>query len=158
MSNATIYDKLIFLDIDGVLNMYGASYRTFMKPYGQHIEPTLVSRLNYLFTKLPNLAIVVSSSWRSNMPDLEKQMTEQGFLHWDKVIGKTDHIDWIRGNEILTWITTNNYIGKYCVLDDESTDIHGEKFDKVPLENCVFTDGDDGLLHSDVKKIIKILQ
>ena len=40
--------KVIFLDIDGVLNMYGASCRTFMKPYGQHIEPHLVTRLNYV--------------------------------------------------------------------------------------------------------------
>jgi hypothetical protein len=34
---------LVFLDIiDGVLNMYGSSCRTFMKPYGQHIEPHLI--------------------------------------------------------------------------------------------------------------------
>lgn len=153
----TSVERIIFLDVDGVLNMYGESCRTFMKPYGQHIEPHTITRLNYLFDKLPNLAIVVSSSWRSNMPDLQKQMTEQGFLHWDKVIGRTDHLDWIRGNEILSWIRDNKYIGKYCVIDDEPTDIHGEKFSEVPLKNCVFTDGDDGLLHSDVKKIIAIL-
>ena len=54
--------NIIFLDIDGVLNMYGSSSRTFMKPYGQHIEPHIVQRLNYICEKVHNLNIVISSS------------------------------------------------------------------------------------------------
>ena len=43
--------NIIFLDIDGVMNMYGSTSRTFMKPYGQHIEPHIVQRLNYICEK-----------------------------------------------------------------------------------------------------------
>jgi len=52
--------KVIFLDVDGVLNIMGGSYRTFMKPYGHHIEYHLVQRLNYIIEKT-GAKIVVSS-------------------------------------------------------------------------------------------------
>lgn len=159
-------NNLIFLDIDGVMNMYGSSSRTFMKPYGQHIEPHLTQRLNYICEIVPNLEIVISSSWRSDMEDLQKQMIEQGFKYWHKVIGKTpqayrEHLDYdkpakilldSRGEQIRDWIIKNEYDGTYLVIDDEISDIIGEC--KIPKFRVYQTDSNEGMLHKDAIAII----
>ena len=146
--------KVVFLDIDGVLNMYGASYRTFMKPYGQHIEPHLVNRLNYILEKVEDLKIVISSSWRNDMKDLENQMKKQGFKFWDRVIGKTIHDKTgFRGFEILEWFVKNT-AEKYLVIDDEITDICGDYCNVIPVKNVLKTDGNEGLLNKDAIFIV----
>lgn len=162
--------KIIFLDIDGVLNMYGSSCRTFMKPYGQHIEPHLVQRLNYIIEKT-NAKIVISSSWRSDMEDLEKQLREQGFKYWTRVIGKTCHplvkdenmpyprnescyLYNHRGEQINKWLDDANYkIDKFIIIDDEISDI--SPF--VDEKNIIRTDYNEGMLHKDAIKIIESL-
>lgn len=145
--------NIIFLDVDGVLNMYGSSYRTFMKPWGQHIEPHIVQRLNYICENVKDLKIVISSSWRSVMEDLEKQIKEQGFKYWDKVIDKTPDLNF-RGEEIKKWIDINSFNGKYLVLDDEKVYICGDYCNEIPKENVLQTDGNEGLLHKDAMYII----
>lgn len=140
--------NIIFLDIDGVLNMYGSSYRTFMKPYGQHIEQHLCCRLNYIVEQVEDLSFVISSSWRLNMLDLETQMKESGFKYWDKVIGKTPSLNF-RGDEIKKWIDTNSFKGKYLVIDDESIDICGAYCDAISKNNLLLIDGHEGLLNKD---------
>lgn len=146
--------KVVFLDIDGVLNMYGASYRTFMKPYGQHIEPHLVNRLNYILEKVEDLKIVISSSWRNDMKDLENQMKKQGFKFWDRVIGKTIHDKTgFRGFEILEWFIKNT-AEKYLVIDDEITDICGDYCNVIPGKNVLKIDGNEGLLNKDAIFIV----
>lgn len=147
-------DKVIFLDIDGVLNMYGVSSRTFMKPYGQHIEPHLVCRLNYICEQVKDLKIVISSSWRMQMEDLQKQLEEQGFKYWDRVIGKTPFIEW-RGNEIQSWIDTNNFKGKYLVIDDEVNDICGNYCDVIHHKNVLQTNSNEGMLNSDALFVVR---
>ena len=164
--------NIIFLDIDGVMNMYGVSARTFRKPYGQHIEPHLVSRLNYICENVKNLGIVISSSWRSNMEDLQKQLEEQGFKYWNLVIGKTPNAFsgkyneetktykvelQYRGEQIQEWFNQNPdlTISKYLVIDDEVSDICGEMSNLIPKENVLETDGDEGLLNSQAVYIVK---
>lgn len=138
--------NIIFLDIDGVLNMYGSSYRTFMKPFGQHIELHLVHRLNYIVEQVEEISFVISSSWRFDMKELKKQLEQQGFKYWDKVIGSTASLDF-RGQEIKAWILSNKFKGKYLVIDDEIIDICGEKCDLIPKNKVLQTDGNEGLLH-----------
>lgn len=133
--------------------MYGSSYRTFMKPWGQHIEPHIVQRLNYICKNVKDISIVISSSWRSNMEDLEKQIKEQGFKYWDKVIDKTPDLNF-RGEEIKKWIDINSFNGKYLVIDDEITDICGDYCNIILKENVLQTDGNEGLLHKDAMYII----
>lgn len=152
--------KIIFLDVDGVLNIMSDSYRTFMKPRGQHIEPHLVQRLNYLIEKT-EAKVVISSSWRHDMEDLEKQLTEQGFKYWEDVIGKTGHDPegW-RGNEIKEWL--RNYdehkIEAFCVLEDEPIDICGKYCNAIQAYYVVQTDINEGLSNNDVKRAIYILE
>ena len=146
--------NIIFLDVDGVLNMYGSSSRTFMKPYGQHIEQHLVCRLNYICEMVQDLKIVISSSWRNDMEDLKTQMENQGFKFWDRIIGKTIHDKTgFRGLEILEWFVKNT-AEKYLVIDDEIIDICGDYCNVIPKENVLQTDGNEGLLHKDAMYII----
>ena len=167
--------NIIFLDIDGVLNMYGSSCRTFMKPYGQHIEPHLAQRLNYICENIKDLKIVISSSWRSDMDDLKKQLEEQGFKYWKLVIGKTcmpkvknDKIPYprgeqcflynFRGDQIKEWIDRNNFKGKYLVVDDEVVDICGEYCNIIPASRVREIDGKEGLLNKDALEIVKYFE
>jgi len=148
--------KLIFLDVDGVLNIMSNSYRTFMKPYGQHIEPHLVQRLNYLIDKT-NADVVVSSAWRVHMDDLETQMVEQGFKHWHRVIGATPYGGSNRGDQIKKWLEENEYYGLYCVLEDEPSDICGNKCRAISAMYVVHVDMAEGLSENDVSRAIGIL-
>ena len=146
--------NIIFLDVDGVLNMYGSSSRTFMKPYGQHIEQHLVCRLNYICEMVQDLKIVISSSWRNDMEDVKTQMENQGFKFWDRIIGKTIHDKTgFRVIEILEWFVKNT-AEKYLVIDDEIIDICGDYCNVIPKENVLQTDGNEGLLHKDAMYII----
>lgn len=149
--------------------MSGSSCRTFMKPYGQHIEPHLAQRLNYICEKLVELRIVISSSWRNDMEDLEKQLTEQGFKHWGRVIGKTpkayrEHLDYTkpakifldhRGDQIQNWLEENQYRNKYLVIDDEMSDICGTICTTIPKEHTYQTDANEGMLDKDARAIIE---
>lgn len=161
--------NLIFLDIDGVLNMYGSSSRTFMKPYGQHIERHLVDRLNYICKNVKDLKIVISSSWRVDMEDLQKQLEEQGFKYWKLVIDKTPFAYsgkqkpdktyeiklQFRGQQIKKWLSSNKLdINKYLVIDDETTDICGTMCRLIPKKYVIKIDGNEGMLHKDAIKII----
>lgn len=160
--------KIIFLDIDGVLNMYGASSRTFMKPYGQHIEPHLVNRLNYICENVKGLKIVISSSWRNDMQDLKKQLEEQGFKYWNKVVGKTPQAyndgtglrREFRGEQIKYWLLDKNLWlnAKYLVIDDEIVDIHGDYCKDIPIEKVYEIDWNEGILHKDAINIIKYFE
>ena len=162
--------NIIFLDIDGVINMYGASSRTFMKDYGQHIEQHLVNRLNYICENVKDLRFVISLSWRHNMEDLEKQLKEQGFKYWNLVIDKTcnsllntdreppydlkeDYLYSFRGEQIKEWLDKNDAI-KYLVIDDEISDICGKKCNLIPIENVCEINGNRGMLRKDAINII----
>jgi len=165
--------EIIFLDIDGVMNMDGSSSRTFMKPYGQHIEPHLVCRLNYICEKIKELRIVISSSWRGDMEDLKKQLEEQGFRYWNRVIGKTCKAElkdqsekpphdlktsfyYInRGEQIKQWLDENKFKGRYLVIDDEISDICGERCRIIPSENILQTDSNEGMLNKDALFIVR---
>ena len=149
--------KVIFLDVDGVLNIMSNSYRTFMKPYGQHIEPHLVQRLNYLM-EVTDARVVVSSSWRLHMDDLEGQMVTQGFKYWDRVIGKTRYGQGYRGEQIRDWISDNDYDGKYVVLEDEPSDVCGNKCRAINAMYVVHVDMNEGLTQNDVDRAIGILE
>ena len=152
--------------------MYGSTPRTFMKPYGQHIEPHLVCRLNYICEKVEDLKVVISSSWRTDMDDLKLQLEEQGFKYWDIVIGKTckptekdstipyprtkdAYLYNHRGEQVQEWIDRNNFKGKYLVIDDEIQDICGKTCNVIPKENVFEVDMNEGMLHKDAINIVK---
>lgn len=129
--------KVIFLDIDGVLNCQ-STYDPYIKseyreyPYN-HFDPKLVGDLNRI-TEATSAKIVVTSSWRINrtFEELRDILVKAGVS--GKIIGQTERLyfsNWShsvpRGCEILHWMETNKGIlgdllqwRDYAILDDDS--------------------------------------
>jgi hypothetical protein len=146
--------KILFLDIDGVLNRYaylGAPSTINM------IEPELAGRLNkiLLFT---NADLVISSTWRYLM--INGHYSLHGFAHMLKTHGVTaakvadhtgeDHVN--RGRQIRNWLRANlPYPDRFVILDDddEGMDFHGEKYIRI--------DSRQGLQDEHVERAIALL-
>jgi len=151
--------KLIFLDVDGVLNIMSSSYTTsYFKPDGsvRYIEDHLVQRLNFLIEETDSY-IVISSSWRLDMEDLKVQLEKSNFKYWNRVVGQTDYNNKHRGEQIMDFLEPYNDISHYVVLEDEIIDVHGDKCTAVPLDNIVEVDFKNGLSHQDIEKAKSIL-
>lgn len=169
MNNNYITEKkhFLFLDIDGVLNIQSKSYTTSMKRKNL-IEPHLVDRLNYLCEKTSKdklghnpLDIVISSSWRKHMEELQKQLEKSGFEYWHRVIGHTTTSPNIfhRGEQIWHWLKQKYECPvpgidfSLFIVDDEMHDI--EKYYQsmylYPVEPTM------GLTDAVVQKIIKAM-
>ena len=150
--------KIIFLDVDGILNIHSESYytRTLDKnDESRTIEEHLVKRLMWILEQT-GAVIVVSSSWRLNMDELQRDMEDAGFTMWNLVIGKTPRIRW-RGDEIEDWISHHTDIENYVVLEDEIIDVCGEYCNAIPPENVVEIDMETGITHATAMKAVEIL-
>jgi hypothetical protein len=156
--------KIIFLDIDGVLNNGVDSDTHYDASYGEYFlySPRCVSRLNQLIAAT-GASIVVSSTWRLGLT-LEKMtllLNNMGIL--PPIVGMTDDLRnhyCCRGNEIYKWIKDNKDILKYkyyydyksyVILDDDTDMLLWQK------DNFVNTDGQIGLTDEDVEDAIVIL-
>lgn len=114
-------EPVIFLDFDGVLNnnqwIWDHSERGF-----EHIDPDhIVSFLNVLIHRT-KAKVVVSSAWRilHTLEQLREGLASKGFL--GEIIGVTDTIGSVRGNQIARWRDANKHTGPFVILDD-STDM-----------------------------------
>ncbi len=166
--------KVIFLDVDGVLN----NDESLM--LDDSLDETLLLRLRDLI-KRTNANIILSSSWRlcfkplcSIMSRLEKiglhisGMTPNGvslewlaqrgikptnryldsYTNWE---GKTTKITTDRGAEIMKWLSENE-VESFVILDDEDFDIQ-----KYYPNNFIKTKFKTGLTQADVNRAAKIL-
>lgn len=147
--------KIVFLDIDGVLNSedwYENSHKR--GELNDDIDPVLVQRLNKL-----DCEVVISSSWGCDNGQTWKKLRKNGFNL--KVIGYTEHhemgSDWIvRGNCIKKWLNDNigyDYFKKcrYAILDDDSDMLLEQK------DHFVQTDFRHGVTDRDIEIIKEIL-
>lgn len=109
--------KIIFSDIDGVLNCKRTpNPRKF--PY--IVDPKLVDRLRSII-ELTGAQVVLSSTWRYDPAGLFSAR------HWGiPFIGVTPDLPHEpRRNEILAWLKQHPTISRYAVLDDEDDDLDG---------------------------------
>ncbi|MCD9584774.1 HAD domain-containing protein [Tenacibaculum maritimum] len=126
--------KIIFLDIDGVLNSrvwYNSNeYKTMGTSIKRYFDPKCVQLLNNI-TLETGAKIVVSSSWRVTRSLVQLQDLFKLIGITGKVYGKTQDLSLyetdsknLRGLEIKDWITTNEKRIKspiqYIILDDEN--------------------------------------
>lgn len=145
--------KVLFLDIDGVLNRLGMVYPSVVsKP----IDSDLASRLNRILL-LTDARVVISSTWRHLIHNGHYDL--YGFAHMLKTHGI--HADVIgitgpsngegRGKQIRNWLRENLTIKDYVVLDDDDTEMswHGERYIRV--------NSTTGLTDANVAEAIKIL-
>lgn len=171
--------KVIFLDIDGVLN----TSQTFIDIHNEYIK-TGVRRIEIDLNRLELLkkivdqtgaVIVLSSSWRNfgkmedgiyvplneKMASLIKLFNEYGLSIYDVT---PKDVNRIRQNEIDAWLK-NKDIESFIVIDDESFDL--QKFLHKELVKTSFTKDNEmiksmddctGLCEHHVKEAIKKLK
>lgn len=145
---------VVFLDIDGVLNVYGTKFgdEVWSSPLCKGISRHLVVLLNRI-TDATGARIVVSSSWRnSNDPAVEVALFDAGVTAY--MTGRTGRApmgcSYQRGWEIAEWLNEHPEVQDYVVLDDETCDM-----DNLPPYRIV--DVVNGLTEANVAEAIRIL-
>ena len=135
--------KVIFLDIDGVLNTNS----------DREISNDKLKLLSELVSKT-GADVVLSSSWRygwnqpeKNQPGTRIYNLKQLLKDNDIVIKDTIGLDLTKSIQIKNYLSTN-VINNYVVLDDEPID----------STNLVQTNGDVGLTQSDCQRIAYLLK
>lgn len=173
--------KVIFLDIDGVLNCQNyyvdeISMKERTKenyPYSE-ISKKRIELLNQIIEQT-NSKIVVSSTWRLGRTKHELQNLLDKCGLKGEVIDKTPHLGGKdgygipRGCEIELWLKKNDFqrvnwskeaqkeylkkskVKNYIILDDDSDMLYNQK------EHFICTSGFDGLTQDHVDKAIEIL-
>ena len=135
--------RVIFLDIDGVLNSAPFLGEGADLPWEAMIDPRAVARLNAL-VRATGAAIVVSSSWRCHVPlaRIARILGDHGFD--GEIIGATPRRPSSRGAEIQAWLDeAADGPDAFVILDDVS--------DMGPLTpHLVLTSFDEGLLDAHV--------
>lgn len=151
--------KVIFLDVDGVLN----SDEYFDRIQNLDIEG-IESEIDINKVKLLKKAVdatgarvVLSSSWRytKNALALKKLLADYGI----RITDLTPVVENKRGLEIIKWLENNDNVEEFVILDDEVFDSYDsglmEKLVKVSKEKE--TDIGEGLLLENVEEIIERL-
>lgn len=145
--------KVIFLDIDGVLNTERyviEQYKKTGKPHSTHhseFDPICMENLKD-FIKQTDAYIVISSSWRLGNHKTDKgwktlinRFNTYGLL--DRIIGCTPCLDdqykdmCCRGHEIQKWLDDNKNIDNFVIIDDDRDMFHLIS----KLAKCNFKDG-----------------
>jgi len=148
--------KLLFLDVDGVLNIMSSSYYTnsYENLGNDSIEPHLMARLEFILDRVKDLDIVLSSSW--DIKKFTKVLKQNRFKYLHRLIGKTCNNKEHRGNQILDWIEKDP-VKHYVVLEDEVDDVCGDKCNSIPKDKVIEVDMNQGLSHSNaVDAVIKL--
>ena len=148
--------KILFLDIDGVLNTDG--FRDFFGP--NRVDPFLVENLASIVFRT-GCNIVISSTWRFNMDDVFSALQCDAFQNkpsqtvidrvTNSVIGSTFDLG-SRKEEILGWVNfppDDVIIEKWVAVDDLELDL--------PSSNFVLTSDESGLQMDKVEEVIEKL-
>jgi hypothetical protein len=142
--------KILFLDIDGVLNSVRSCIAFDGYPYSnsnyEKFDDIAVNLIRKL-CKTTNTKIILSSTWRL-------------FKGWDKlyevlnlpIIDKTPHkLSSTRGEEIDMWLS-NNKVDKYAIVDDDSDIL------VYQLPYFVKVDNTNGLSYENYLQLLKLLK
>lgn len=159
--------KIIFLDIDGVLNHERFYKERFSKRYEEvaiahpysEIDPECVKKLNILCEET-GAKVVISSTWRHSGLDYCVDVLKfHGFT--GEVIDITPSLNgdnYVRGNEILKWIKDNKKLvgdyynfTEYVILDDDSDMLYQQRNNFLLIDRFV------GLTMGNVFRAKKIL-
>ena len=147
--------KVIFLDFDGVLNNMNDP-QSMMDLRGRNM-----SVFNDLMDQLPDVKIVISSSWRicRTVSQLTDTLVNGGFKHPLSVIGMTPisrNSNDLRGDEISGWLTEQKKGKKFNIIDfvilDDNEDM------TIHMDKLILTDINVGLTVNDVNKVINLLK
>ena len=151
--------KIIFLDIDGVLNTMSpeddlpAAYSNsgvYYKDFNDLPLERCVNNLNKIL-KETDAEIVISSTWRIIHSNISLMYIF--FLCGIKppfILGSTPRTGKKRGIEIAEWLKEHPKVERFVIIDDDS--------DMVDLmDHLIQIDSEVGLTEDDANKIIEIL-
>ena len=160
--------KIIFLDIDGVLNLIPQGRDKF----GSIFHPEFIENLKYIIDET-GAKIVISSSWRSDGIDVFREIWKYRnysgdiigitpFSYFNEDLESDPDIEICRGHEIKYWLdNTNDNIESYVILDDDDDMLDSQlnnfvkTFDNIDHIDCI--DIGYGLTKLCAKKAIHIL-
>lgn len=136
--------KILFLDIDGVLNAHGDAGM-------YNMSDARLRRLRRI-VESTGCQIVLSSSWRRYDDLFHRAKTKLEYKGM-KLYGCTPrHYDHdIRGKEIQEWLDAHPNVTKYAIVDDDSDMMDHQK----PF--YVKTNGEVGMTDDDADELIYIL-
>ncbi len=155
--------RVIFLDIDGVLN----SHRTavaFQFELMRKLDPVAVMMLHRI-AKNAQAAIVISSTWRlgEGWKELVWGCLREAGWPWEHtsflplgdcpIIGRTPKslgINTVRGDEIAKWLEDNPEYNDYIIIDDDSDMLDNQK------DRFIHCDHHVGLAYDQYMKIREI--
>ena len=163
--------KIIFLDIDGVLNTQDWHSRmtkdTPRDEFGWAFDPVAVENLAHI-VKETGASIVISSSWKflglaklremwkiRNLPGIVLDITPNTVSDELLLNANLDEMELgvCRGNEIKEWLSRHNSeVSNYVIIDDFD-DMLPEQEDHVVLTDTLI-----GITEFDAEKAIAILK
>ena len=145
--------KVIFLDIDGVIN----SNRTVMAfdGYPFSFEPGDIEKFDQVAITLIRKAClrfgavcVLSSTWRKKYTPVE--VTEAlNIPVIDSTVVTFGHR--IRGHEIREWLEDHPEVTSYVIIDDNSDMLDSQ------LDRFIHVDGENGFMWKDYEKLCSLL-
>ena len=142
--------RVVFLDFDGVLN--SRHVHDTVPRRGWDVYPEHVVHLNALLERVPDLRIVVSSTWRLEYTrgGLERELLAAGARVEGRVVGVTPRSGFdTRGEEIDDWLARNEGVVGWVILDD-----HPEDLAPAQLPRTVITTPEHGLLAEHVDEAV----
>lgn len=145
--------KVIFLDIDGVLNSDLTKERT-KQSASVFVSDIYIRHLKEIID-VTGAVIVLSSDWRLDRDDKRYnadflQLKEKLLNFGIEIFDFTPNFNNARGGEIQSWIESHPEVGNFVILDDR-TDV-GPNEDKLVQTIPAF-----GLTHDLVQDAINIL-
>ncbi len=148
--NKPAYDKIIFLDIDGVLNSSRSAKALDGYPFS--LKPSCMAKFDMvavglirLLCKETGAKICISSTWRrSNL------WSDIGNALDLPVVGATPVMNSARGNEIQKWMRSN-FVQTAVIIDDDN--------DMLAIQKGYFVhvDGREGFSHENFEHAKHIL-
>ena len=157
-------DKVIFLDIDGVL----VTTRSFIANRGKRLFDCIAAAMLRRVCE-NGVSIVISSTWRfradltgkSDCPtdnQLHDNLMSEGllpYLHsdWKTVDLHRACADQIRGDEIAEWLSRHPEVTHYAIIDDDVDMTLEQKRD-----HFVRTDAMNGFMYEHYKSLVEILE
>jgi hypothetical protein len=127
--------KVIFLDIDGVLNVYPQGYDEYGAIWHDHFIANLKRIIDATDAK-----IVISSTWRMSGLSIMKEMWAKRGLPGEVIDITPNHMTRTgstlqRGKEIDEWLSFHPDVTHYVILDDD------EDMEPHQMDNFVKTSG-----------------
>ena len=146
-------NKVLFLDVDGVLN--NGEWAFTMHRQGVYVyrddllyEPSLEQLRRIV--QATGALIVVSSAWRQ-IPTCYQHLQEWLEKYGMEIYDKTPYVGGDRGDDISAWFKRNPGDWRYAILDDDYD--MGDHIDHL-----VRTDFDLGLTEREADRCIALLQ